>query len=262
MKILRGIKALRQWRAACDGTVGFVPTMGALHAGHLALIEASVAENSVTLVSLFVNPTQFNDAADCADYPSPLEADLAACEAAGVEAVFLPEAAELYPDDYRYRVVETERSRELEGAMRPGHFEGVLTVVMKLLLLAEAERAYFGEKDWQQLELVRGMAEAFFVRTRIVGLPTVREADGLALSSRNVRLSEAGRRRAALFPRILREAADAATARVELEAAGFAVEYVVDRARDRRRLGAVVLEGTRLIDNLPLEECGKREEPA
>ena len=244
------------WRAVLAGerraglTLGFVPTMGALHEGHLSLVRRSRAENDRTLVSIFVNPTQFDEANDYERYPRTLEADLARLRAAGVEHVLVPTGAQLYPDGFRYRVVETERSRVLEGAHRPGHFDGVLTVVLKLLHIAGAERAYFGEKDWQQLSLVRGLAEAFFLPTAIVACATAREPDGLALSSRNRRLSPGDRARAAAFPRALRSAPCPDAARHALEAAGFVVDYVEDH--DGRRLGAVRLGGVRLIDNVPL----------
>lgn len=244
---------LAAWRAARRGPgfagrrIGFVPTMGALHAGHAALLERARGECERVVLSIFVNPAQFDDPADLARYPRALESDL---KLAGglADAVLAPSAAELYPDGYHYRVTETAFSRELEGAQRPGHFDGVLTVVLKLLNLVEADRAYFGEKDWQQLALVRGMAEAFFLRTAIVPCPTVRDSDGLALSSRNARLSPAGRRRAAEFPRLLRSAASESEAEAALQAAGFGVDYVA--RRDGRRLGAVRLEGVRLIDNV------------
>jgi pantoate--beta-alanine ligase len=233
-------------------SLGLVPTMGALHAGHLSLVQRSLAENDRTLVSIFVNPTQFNDPADLAAYPQPLEADLTLLRGAGVHFVVVPQPNALYPDGYRYRIVETERSRVLEGVQRPGHFDGVLTVVLKLLLIADAERAYFGEKDWQQLQLVRGLVDAFFLHTTIVGCPTVRESDGLALSSRNVRLSAEARRKAPGFHRALAEAPSAEIARRMLEDDGFAVEYVEDEPA--RRLAAVRLAGVRLIDNIPLED--------
>lgn len=238
---------LRQSRAGL--TLGFVPTMGALHEGHLALVRRSLSENDRTLVSIFVNPTQFDADADLAAYPRTLEADRDLLRAAGVDAVLVPRAAQLYPDGYRYRAIETERSRELEGACRPGHFDGVLTVVLKLLQIATAERAYFGEKDWQQLTLVRGLVEAFFVPTAIVACPTVRAADGLALSSRNARLSASDRHKAAMFYRALSSSSTTEAAR-RMQAAGFAVDYVEER--DERRLGAVRLGGVRLIDNVPL----------
>jgi pantoate--beta-alanine ligase len=245
-----GLAALRRDRGA--GDTGFVPTMGALHEGHLSLIARSKSENARTVASIFVNPAQFDDAGDLARYPRTLDQDLAMLEAAGCDLAFLPAAREMYPDGYRYRVTENERSLELEGASRPGHFDGVLTVVLKLLLLVRPERAYFGEKDFQQLQLVEGMTEAFFLDTAIVRCPTVREADGLALSSRNRRLSPAERAKAPAFHRVLAESLAAGWAAGETQAAlrreGFDVEYVADR--DGRRLGAVRLGGVRLIDNV------------
>lgn len=246
---------LEAWRAArgdpawAGGDVGFVPTMGALHAGHRALLARARAENAVVVLSIFVNPTQFNDPADLRQYPRTLDADLALARGLA-DHVLVPAAAELYPDGFSYRVTETVQSRELEGAHRPGHFEGMLTVVLKLLQLVQPRRAYFGEKDWQQLRLVRGMVDAFFLPVDIVPCPTVREADGLALSSRNRRLSPAARERAAAFPRHLREAADTAAAGRELTAAGFVVDYVEER--DGGRVGAVRIEGVRLIDYVRL----------
>jgi pantoate--beta-alanine ligase len=231
-------------------TLGFVPTMGALHDGHLSLVERSQIENDLTLVSIFVNPTQFDDPADLAAYPRTLDADLARLRSMGADFVLSPHASAFYPDGFRYRVTEHVLSRELEGASRPGHFDGVLTVVLKLLNVAQAERAYFGEKDWQQLQLVTGMVEAFMIPTTIVACPTVREPDGLAMSSRNVRLRPSARATAPEFYRALSESASAAEAESRLRAAGFDVDYVEDRAG--RRLGAVRLDGVRLIDNVLL----------
>ena len=244
------------WRAArlaqlrAGQTLGFVPTMGALHDGHRSLVRRSRAENDRTLVSIFVNPTQFDDPADLAQYPSPLEDDLAMLRDEGVDAVYVPTAADVYDDGYRYRVSEQPHSTLLEGACRPGHFDGVLTVVLKLLHVAGAERAYFGEKDWQQLILVRGMVDAFLLPTTIVGCPTVRELDGLALSSRNRRLGPQLRARAPAFYRVLSSSASAHAAADALEHLGFTVEYIEDWAG--RRLGAVRLGSVRLIDNVPL----------
>jgi pantoate--beta-alanine ligase len=231
-------------------TLGFVPTMGALHAGHLSLVQRSRTENDLTLVSIFVNPTQFDDRKDLDGYPRTLETDLALLRAEGVDFVIVPREEDLYADRYRYRVTENELSPVLEGAHRRGHFDGVLTVVLKLLQLAAADHAYFGEKDWQQLTLVRGMVDAFFLPTEIVPCATVREADGLALSSRNRRLLPADRARAPRFHAVLSSARTAEAAFSELQASGFAVDYVEDR--DGRRLGAVRLGEVRLIDNVPL----------
>ena len=243
-------RALRAEHRAAGRRVGFVPTMGALHSGHTSLIQAARRECAVVLVSLFVNPTQFDEPHDFDKYPRTLDTDLALMEAAGVDVVFAPSIDEIYPNGTRYSVVENELSRELCGAHRPGHFSGMLTVVLKLLQIADADRAYFGEKDFQQLLLVRGMCAAFFLPTEIIGCPTVRDIDGLAKSSRNARLSSAERTLAPQFHAALVSALSAAAARAQLEAAGFSVDYVEDR--DRRRLGAVRLGHTRLIDNVPL----------
>ena len=233
-------------------TLGFVPTMGALHEGHLSLVRRSRAENDRTLVSIFVNRPQFNDAADFEQYPRTYAVDVAMLEREGVEFVIMPTEEQLYPDGYRYRVSESDASRRLEGEFRPGHFDGVLTVVLKLLAVAAADRAYFGEKDWQQLTLVRGMVEAFFLPTAIVGCPTVREPDGLAMSSRNRRLTPADRLKAArLYQALSGGGATDDIARV-LAAEGFVVDYVADL--EDRRLAAVRLGDVRLIDNVPTRD--------
>jgi len=253
--MMRVINRIVEWQAVRSSpdfaghTVGFVPTMGALHAGHRALLERARSENDRVVLSIFVNPTQFNDPSDLMRYPRTPEADLALADGLADVVICLP-ASDLYPDDFRYRVTENDLSRRWEGAQRPGHFEGVLTIVMKLLNLVRAHRAYFGEKDWQQLRLVKGMAQAFFLPVEIVACPTVRAADGLALSSRNARLSPAGCAQAASFSKILREASTPAAATMLLEAAGFEVDYVDDH--EKTRLGAVRLEGVRLIDNVRL----------
>jgi pantoate--beta-alanine ligase len=209
-------RALRAEHRAAGRSVGFVPTLGALHSGHASLFEAARLENAVVLASIFVNPTQFDDPEDFKRYPRALERDRELMAAAGVQVVFAPDVAEMYPNGAGYAVTESDFSRELCGAHRPGHFTGVLTVVMKLLQIADAERAYFGEKDYQQLELVRGMCRAFFIPTEIIGRPTVRESDGLALSSRNAGLSPAERALAPKFHRALESAPTAAAARAAL----------------------------------------------
>lgn len=252
VQVVRDLEVWRTVRAgrACRGKrIGFVPTMGALHAGHAALLRRCRAENDLSVLSVFVNPTQFDDPADLRVYPQTFEQDRQLAAACGVDYLLAPSYRALYPDDYRYQVSERELSRHLCGAHRPGHFDGVLTVVLKLLNLVGADAAYFGEKDWQQLQLVAGLARAFFLPTAIVACPTVREPDGLALSSRNARLAPAARAVAAAFPRILASAPDPAVARDRLAAAGLEVDYV--EQRDGRRLGAVRVGGVRLIDNLP-----------
>jgi pantoate--beta-alanine ligase len=231
-------------------SLGFVPTMGALHAGHLSLMARARSANDRVAVSIFVNPTQYDDPADLARYPRPFDTDVAACVRAGVDLVVAPDSEGLYADGYRFRVTETAFSRELEGAYREGHFDGVLTVVLKLLNIVRPQRAYFGEKDWQQLELVRGMAGALFVDTEIVACPTVREADGLALSSRNALLTREHRRLAPRFHEVLASGGSTAEMAAALAAAGFEVDYV--EGRGDRVLGAVRLGKVRLIDNVKL----------
>lgn len=247
---------LGEWRRARSklcGRVGFVPTMGALHRGHRQLIERSVAECDVTVLSIYVNPTQFNNPADLEHYPRTLETDLDIAREAGVDVVLTPTYESLYPDGFRYRVEETSFSGELCGAHRPGHFTGVLTVVMKLLNLVRPQRAYFGEKDYQQYLLIRDMAQAFFLDAEIVACPTVRESSGLALSSRNELLDADGRALAPRFHGLLRSCASDAETRTALDREGFTVDYV--ETRHGRRFGAVTVGSARrvrLIDNVPL----------
>ncbi len=231
-------------------TVGFVPTMGALHEGHLSLVRRSLAETDRTVVSVFVNPTQFNDPEDLDSYPRDLEADRRLLEEVGAHFLVVPSEQEIYRDEYRYRVTESEVSRVLEGAQRPGHFDGVMTVVLRLFGIVRPDRAFFGEKDYQQLLLVGGMGEAFGLDVEVVGCPTVREEDGLAMSSRNRLLNVADRWLASEWARLLREGSSAEAVRAGLADRGIEVEYVEDRWG--RRLGAVVIGGVRLIDNVPL----------
>jgi pantoate--beta-alanine ligase len=184
-------------------SVGFVPTMGALHEGHLSLFRAARANNDVVAASLFVNPTQFNSPEDLKTYPRPLEADLDLMEKAGVNLVFNPAPEAVYPPGYASYVEVEGLSALWEGASRPGHFRGVATVVLKLLNIVTPDRLYMGEKDYQQLQVVRRMVKDFHLPVEVIGLPTVRDADGLALSSRNVRLSPGERKAALMLPRTL-----------------------------------------------------------
>jgi pantoate--beta-alanine ligase len=194
------------WKAA-GLSVGLVPTMGSLHDGHMSLVQESVRENDRTVVSVFVNPIQFGTDEDFDRYPRDLSRDAALCERAGADAVFSPEAAEMYPEGFCSRVEMRGPTESLCGAERPQHFCGVCTVVMKLFHAALPDRAYFGKKDAQQLAVVKRMAKDFNMRVAIVGLPTVREADGLAMSSRNAYLSAAER---AAAPCVFKALADAA----------------------------------------------------
>ncbi len=255
-KLVRSIADWQRLRASgpvADARIGFVPTMGALHHGHGSLLQRSKGENDVTVLSVFLNPTQFDREKDLAAYPVDLSEDRRFAGELGVDYLFCPSAEEMYPDGFRYRVVESELSRRFCGASRPGHFDGVLTVVLKLLQLVRPTRAYFGKKDHQQLALVRGLAEAFFLPVEIVGCGTVREDDGLAASSRNALLSPKGREIARRFPALLAAPGSPENTRHQLVAAGFQVDYVEDDGD--RRLGAVRLGDVRLIDNV---EMGSR----
>jgi pantoate--beta-alanine ligase len=239
-------------RGLKDKKIGFVPTMGALHAGHGSLIQQSVEECDTTVLSIYVNPTQFNNSADLVKYPDTIEQDTALAEVLGVDVILLPDYQQLYPDDFRYLVDETEFSLTLCGEHRPGHFTGVLTVVLKLLNIVKPDLAYFGEKDYQQLSLIRGMAEAFFLDVDIIAGATVREPDGLAMSSRNVNLTPSGRICAIGLNEILVSDLDDEAATLELTNRGFDVDYV--RSIGGRRFGAASLDGVRLIDNVAVKK--------
>lgn len=247
------ITELKDWfkiRGGLKGSLGFVPTMGALHKGHRSLFEKSVGENEFTVASIFVNPTQFNNPLDLKKYPKTFEQDLAILSECGVDFLIFPEYDSLYPDNYTYKVTETDYSTTMEGEHRPGHFEGVLTVVIKLLNIARADKAYFGEKDFQQYKLIEGMTKAFFINTKIVSCPTIREDDGLAFSSRNVRLTEIKRKKAPLFYKLLKSDKTPEEIKNELIKNEFKVDYITDI--DNRRYGAVYLGNVRLIDNVEL----------
>jgi pantoate--beta-alanine ligase len=234
--------------------VGLVPTMGALHAGHEALIRTARAESDTVVVSLFVNPAQFDDAGDLAAYPRDEAADLRLAEAWGADVLFAPDAAELYPPGFQTWVEVEELSRGLEGVHRPGHFRGVATVCLKLFNIVRPRRAYFGQKDAQQLAVLRRMVRDLDVPVTVVAVPTVRDADGLALSSRNARLSPAERGLALALPRAL-ATRDAGAALAALAAAGVVVDYVERADFDPPVLaGAIRVGATRLIDNVVLEE--------
>ncbi len=224
--------------------------MGALHEGHASLLRRARSENDLTVASIFVNPAQFNDPRDLRLYPRTLAGDIKKLEAEKTDFLLLPSARGMYPDGYRYRLSETVDSKVLCGAHRPGHFEGVLTVVMKLLNLVRADRAYFGEKDYQQFRLIKGMAEAFFMQTEIIPCPTLRETDGLAMSSRNLLLKPEHRRLAPALYKAIRSSARPAEVKKRLRALGFAPDYIEDRWG--RRFAAAKLGKVRLIDNVKL----------
>jgi len=254
--------------------VGFVPTMGALHAGHRRLMDVARGECDVLIVSVFVNPLQFDRPDDLEQYPRTLENDVDVCAAAGVDVVFAPSMSEMYPSD-PVCVIEVGRVADhLCGRFRPGHFRGVATVVLKLMEITQADRAYFGEKDAQQLAVVRRLVEDFNVPIAIVGVPTVREPDGLALSSRNQRLSADERRAAPVLYRALKVAeqlirsGDGDVAEVEAAARqviedehAVRLEYLqIVEPREMQPVdridgpviaaGAIWVGSTRLIDNV------------
>lgn len=198
-------KMLQSFRSE-GKSIGFVPTMGALHKGHVSLVERSVAENDITVVSIFVNPTQFNDKNDLKNYPRMPEKDIAMLEAAGVNVVFMPTESEIYPEPDTRVFDFGMLDKVMEGKFRPGHFNGVAQVVSKLFDIVEPHRAYFGQKDYQQLAIIRAMVRMLGYRIEIVGCPIVREPDGLAMSSRNLLLTPEHRKSAPLIYQTLAEA--------------------------------------------------------
>src|SRR5689334_14337109 len=205
MLILTTIAEVRAWRAR-QGSTGFVPTMGFLHAGHVSLVERARRENDAVVASIFVNPTQFGPKEDLAAYPRDFERDKALLEKAGCDAVFAPEVAEMYPKGAATLVDVGDVSAPLEGERRPGHFRGVATVVLKLFNIVQPTRAYFGQKDAQQLGVIRRVVRDLDVPVEVVGCPTVRESDGLAMSSRNSYLDPAQRQAAPVLHRALQAA--------------------------------------------------------
>lgn len=228
MKIVKSIEELRGYLAEekrDSKRIGFVPTMGALHEGHLSLVKRCVSDNDVCVVSVFVNPTQFNDKRDLETYPRTLEADCSLLESAGCDYVFAPSVDEMYPEpDTRVFEFGTV-SAVMEGAKRPGHFNGVAQVVSKLFYIVEPDNAYFGEKDFQQIAVIRAMVKQLDIPVRINACPIVRESDGLALSSRNTRLTAEQREKAPLIARTLMESVDMAKEKSVSEV----IDYVVGK---------------------------------
>ncbi len=276
MRIFRTVAEFRAWRSTLDGDVGLVPTMGYLHEGHLSLVRAARAGNAHVVASIFVNPAQFGPNEDLARYPRDEARDLDLLRAERVDAVFAPDAPEIYPDGYSTYVEVEGLTERLEGASRPTHFRGVATVVLKLLNIVQPQRAYFGQKDAQQLAVVRRMARDLDVGAEIVGLPIVREPDGLALSSRNIYLRGDDRRAALVLNRSLAlaqrlfddgerdaevmraqmTALIAAEPRAEIDYVSIADAETLEELRlvERPTLVslAVRIGGTRLIDNVVL----------
>lgn len=274
-RLVHGRAELAEARAGLPGTVGLVPTMGALHAGHLANLRAARDGCDSVVASIFVNPMQFQQPADLARYPRTLADDLALCEQAGVDLVWAPDVDTVYrAGPVGVWLTAGALADQLEGPHRPGHFDGVLTVVCKLLHSVAPQVAFFGEKDYQQLCLIRRLVLDLDLAVRVVGVPTVRDPDGLALSSRNVFLSPAERGRAVLLERALRagqaaagsgEQVLAAAWQVLAAAEGVDVDYLALRDPDlgpapetgpARLLVAATVGSTRLIDNVAIELTG------
>lgn len=274
--VLRDIAGLRSlvagWKAAGD-VVGVVPTMGALHEGHLSLVRAAQADCQRVIVTIFVNPKQFNNLEDLDKYPRTEAADTALLAPLGVDVVFVPAAVDVYPAGFATKVAVSGVSGPLEGAHRPGHFNGVATVVAKLFGITQADRGYFGQKDWQQLQVIRRMAADLNLAVQVIGCETIREADGLAMSSRNTRLTAEARAKAPGLYAAMTAAADAIrggmpvsramkAARSAVLAAGFEeVEYIELRSAamlervstldaPARLLAAARIGGVRMIDNI------------
>lgn len=276
--IVRTVADLRAqvgaWKTAGE-IVGVVPTMGALHDGHLSLARAARRDCKRVITTIFVNPKQFNNPDDLKKYPRTEEADAALLATVPVDLIFAPQPEEVYPDGFHTTVSVGGVSEPLEGRMRPGHFDGVATVVTKLFGMTLADKGYFGQKDWQQLQVVLRLVRDLNIPVQIIGCETIRETDGLAMSSRNVRLSDEGRLKASvLYTAITAAARDIRAGQSDrmaireaaetIRAAGFdRVEYIElrdaetlmpsdDPARPRRMLAAAWLDGVRLIDNIPV----------
>ncbi|WP_377508524.1 pantoate--beta-alanine ligase [Octadecabacter sp. R77987] len=241
MQVCRTISDIRAavagFRAAGD-TVGLVTTMGALHAGHMALVAAARSAHTRVIATIFVNPTQFGDPKDLASYPRTEDADLAMLRDAGVDAVLIPDAAEIYPEGEETIVETTRLANVLHGLVRPGHYRGVATVVAKLFNINQPDAAYFGEKDYQQLQVIKRMVRDLHMPLVIHGVPTVREPDGLAMSSRNVRLTENDRKAAVVLSRALDKAQATAARRVPIDRIDQALRTTIN-AEPRARLRAV-----------------------
>lgn len=249
MKLIRTISELRAELDAfrkAGKTIGLVPTMGALHAGHASLVKRAVSENEVVVVSDFVNPTQFNDQNDLLKYPRTLEADCALLEKCGATLVFAPSVEEIYPEPDTRQFSYPPLDTVMEGKYRPGHFNGVCQIVSKLFLMVEPDRAYFGEKDFQQLAIIREMVRKYPFNIQIVGCPIVREEDGLALSSRNARLTPEQRKEAVQISRALFASVDFGRSRILRETKEYVEECI-------RRAPGLELEYFEIVDGNTLQ---------
>lgn len=271
MKIFRDCASILEFTKSQTKTIGFVPTMGALHEGHISLMTRAKQENEILIVSIFVNPTQFLPNEDLSKYPRRQEADIKICELAGVDALFLPNIDEMYNQDEPKVCAPNIRGFILEGFQRPGHYDGVLTVVLKLLMLANATNAYFGQKDAQQLILIEEMVKRFYLPVNIVPCPTARDDDGLALSSRNTYLSNDEKKEALKLSRALLIGASLVAKgelnvcsiklKMQAELSSLKVDYIEITDRELNFIDQILLGdsiilvaarvgGVRLLDNL------------
>lgn len=256
MKVINTIVELRRELDACRAlgkSIALVPTMGALHRGHVSLVERAVAENDITVVSIFVNPTQFNDKNDLKNYPRTLEADCSLLESVGATFAFAPDVEEMYPEPDTRQFSFSPLDTVMEGACRPGHFNGVAQIVSKLFYAVEPHKAYFGEKDFQQLAIIREMVRQLNLNLEIIGCPIVREDDGLAMSSRNMLLTAEERVRAVNISRILKESRDYANEHTLQETRRFVEEQIA-------AIDGFILEYFQIVDGNTLQQIESWED--
>jgi pantoate--beta-alanine ligase len=249
------VESITNWRLIrkseiSNNSIGFIPTMGALHLGHISLIKEAIKNNKTIVVSIFINPTQFNKDEDLINYPSNTKKDLEILENLNVDYVFIPNKSEMYSDNFSYYIGEKIQSNILEGKARPGHFSGVLTVVMKLLQIIKPSNIYFGEKDYQQFNIIKEMVNAFFIETNVICCKTVREPSGLAYSSRNNLLSSTLREKAKIFAKIFHQYDSPQELQRALEKNNIIVDYI--DIYENRIFAAVFMDNIRLIDNRKL----------
>jgi len=252
MKLITSVSELQILQKELCGSIGLVATMGCLHEGHAALVKESIAANKITILSIFVNPTQFNNANDLKNYPKPIDEDLKIARKLGVDIVFMPQPEELYPNKYHFKITATDPlTTYCEGVSRPGHYEGVLSIIMKLLNLIRPKKAYFGEKDFQQYTLIKRMAQSFFIDTEIVLCATIREPSGLALSSRNARLNTEQKERAVFFAKTIQGNLTIEKMKHQLKTHDIQIDYI--ELHDNRLYAAVIIDDIRLIDTFTIK---------
>lgn len=254
MQIFHNLDEWRCFRRALpiDKSLGFVPTLGNLHHAHATLFSTSLQENDRSAVSIFVNPTQFNQSSDFKHYPRTLDADLEMLRNLGVDYCLLPDEKAIYNDGFHFQIHENNYSQIMEGKQRPGHFIGVLTIVMKLLNLVKPKRVYFGEKDYQQYKLIHDMAAAFFMDIEVKPCPTIYESNELAYSSRNNRLTKEQRNIAEQFAQLFHQNLPDDQLKAELNKLDLELEYIQEY--EARRYIAVNIGGIRLIDNYSIDK--------